>query len=123
MDNQIKSALRGDKQAQADCTAAGVLLPCPFCGGEAKLHESFKIIPVIDENGACVDADIENSPSWVYCTACNAAGQEFDVDENDEEKQFLSHTLPHFFFFHSLYVTEKEMFHRTIKKGPVLSSL
>lgn len=36
MDNQIKAALRGDKQAQADCTAAGVLLPCPFCGGQAQ---------------------------------------------------------------------------------------
>lgn len=36
MDNQIKAALRGDKQAQGDCTAAGVLLPCPFCGGQAQ---------------------------------------------------------------------------------------
>lgn len=34
MDNKINSALRGDKQAQDDCTAAA-LIPCPFCGGRA----------------------------------------------------------------------------------------
>lgn len=29
----IRRALLGDKQAQEECTAEGIVLPCPFCGG------------------------------------------------------------------------------------------
>lgn len=29
----IRCALMGDKQAQEECTAKGIVLPCPFCGG------------------------------------------------------------------------------------------
>ena len=29
----IRRALMGDKQAQEECTAEGIVLPCPFCGG------------------------------------------------------------------------------------------
>lgn len=34
-------ALLGDKQAQKECTEKGIVLPCPFCGGEAKLKKGF----------------------------------------------------------------------------------
>lgn len=30
----IRCALMGDKQAQEECTAKGIVLPCPFCGSE-----------------------------------------------------------------------------------------
>ena len=30
----IRRALMGDKQAQEECTAKGIVLPCPFCGSE-----------------------------------------------------------------------------------------
>ena len=30
----IRRALLGDKQAQEECTAKGIVLPCPFCGSE-----------------------------------------------------------------------------------------
>jgi hypothetical protein len=30
MDNVIRQALMGDKQAQEECTAKGIALPCPF---------------------------------------------------------------------------------------------
>lgn len=33
----IRRALTGDKQAQKECTEKGIVLPCPFCGGEANL--------------------------------------------------------------------------------------
>lgn len=33
------------------------LLPCPFCGGEAKYESDLNIVPLIDENGAYVDYD------------------------------------------------------------------
>lgn len=29
----IRRALMGEKQAQEECTAEGIVLPCPFCGG------------------------------------------------------------------------------------------
>ena len=29
----IRRALMGDKHAQAECTGKGIVLPCPFCGG------------------------------------------------------------------------------------------
>lgn len=29
----IRRALMGDKHAQAECTEKGIVLPCPFCGG------------------------------------------------------------------------------------------
>lgn len=33
-DNElIRRALMGDKHAQAECTEKGIVLPCPFCGG------------------------------------------------------------------------------------------
>lgn len=31
-----RRALLGDKQAQEECTEKGIVLPCPFCGGEAE---------------------------------------------------------------------------------------
>ena len=34
-----RKALLGDKQAQQECTEKGIVLPCPFCGGEVKLDE------------------------------------------------------------------------------------
>lgn len=54
------------------------LLPCPFCGGEARLHDGLIIIPVIDECGAYIDADIEDTPAWVECAACGASTDGFD---------------------------------------------
>ncbi len=34
-----RRALLGDKQAQEECTAKGIVLPCPCCGGKGKLEE------------------------------------------------------------------------------------
>ena len=31
----IRRAIMGDKKAQKECTAKGIMLPCPFCGGKA----------------------------------------------------------------------------------------
>lgn len=30
-----RRALLGDREAQEECTRQGIVLPCPFCGGEA----------------------------------------------------------------------------------------
>ena len=37
MDNLIRRALMGDREAQKECTKQGIVLPCPFCG--AKMDE------------------------------------------------------------------------------------
>lgn len=59
---------------------------CPFCGGEGKLMGGkVYTIPVIDRNGAYVDADIEVEPSWVECQSCHAMGQTFDETDEDAE--------------------------------------
>ena len=36
--DDVRAALRGDKEAAKRLTDAGVLLPCPFCGGEVRLR-------------------------------------------------------------------------------------
>lgn len=33
MDSLVRKALLGDKKSQEECTAKGIVLPCPFCGG------------------------------------------------------------------------------------------
>lgn len=35
----IRCALMGDKQAQEECTAKGIALPCPLCGGKAMMQQ------------------------------------------------------------------------------------
>lgn len=37
MVDDIKLALLGNKEAAKRLTEAGVLVPCPFCGGEAEV--------------------------------------------------------------------------------------
>ena len=39
MEKLIKRALLGDHEAAKRLTEAGVLVPCPFCGNDAVVHE------------------------------------------------------------------------------------
>lgn len=39
MNDIIRRALVGDREAQEECTKQGIVLPCPFCGGEAELKQ------------------------------------------------------------------------------------
>lgn len=48
MDDLIRQALLGDKQAQEECTRQGIVLPCPFCKGKART--SFKDSRFIEQN-------------------------------------------------------------------------
>lgn len=62
----------------------GDLEPCPFCGGEAKIETDFEIEPVLDENGAYIDADISGgNTAWVTCKNCGASTKEYTVSEGD----------------------------------------
>ncbi len=35
----IRRALLGDKQVQKECTAKGIVLPCPLCGSKATIQQ------------------------------------------------------------------------------------
>ena len=39
MNNDVKLALMGDYEAAKRLTDAGVMVPCPFCGNDAVVHE------------------------------------------------------------------------------------
>ena len=49
-----RRALLGDREAQKECTEKGIVLPCPFCGSEAK------IINLVGVH-------------FVYCEECSAS--------------------------------------------------
>lgn len=42
----IRRALMGDKQAQEECTAKGIVLPCPFCGNENNIISNWGMFRV-----------------------------------------------------------------------------
>ena len=54
----IRRALMGDKQAQGLCTAKGIMLPCPFCGGKAALVEEAGLYSICCKDGTCIGSDI-----------------------------------------------------------------
>ena len=38
-EGDVRAALRGDREAAKRLTEKGVLVPCPFCGNDAVVHE------------------------------------------------------------------------------------
>lgn len=54
-----RRALLGDRQAQGECARRGIVLACPFCGGEASVS--------CDPDGT-VDA---MGRTWAYTVVCN----------------------------------------------------
>lgn len=46
----IRHALLGNKQAQKECTAKGIVLPCPFCGKELRERKTRKWTAAKDES-------------------------------------------------------------------------
>lgn len=42
----IRRALLGDKQAQEECTAKGIVLPCPLCGNENNIISNWGMFRV-----------------------------------------------------------------------------
>ena len=69
----IRCALMGDKQAQEECTAKGIVLPCPLCGSDgSKIKLNF---------------DIATSTAWTKCQVCGVtyAIHTFGIEE---EKDF-----------------------------------
>ena len=57
------------------------LKPCPFCGGEAEMDNKLDIEPIIDQNGAYVDANTYYY-EWTGCPKCNIW---FNLGEDEPE--------------------------------------
>ncbi len=74
MNSLVRKALLGDKQAQEECTAKGIVLPCPLCGSDgSKIKLNF---------------DFATSTAWTKCQVCGVtyAIHTFGIEE--EEKDF-----------------------------------
>ena len=52
----IHRALLGDEQAQQECTEKGIVLPCPFCGGEAIIE--FDSVAPFEYDVVCGDCGV-----------------------------------------------------------------
>lgn len=55
MTDLVRRALLGDRESQEECTKQGIVLPCPFCGGERTVA-------------------INAPEGWVKCRDCGAGG-------------------------------------------------
>lgn len=55
----IRRALMGNQEAQKECTDKGIVLPCPFCNGEAYLIKKDGFYSVVCKYGTCIASDIK----------------------------------------------------------------
>ena len=60
MDNLIRKALLGDEQTQEECTAKGIVLPCPCCKNESEL---------LTEEGA-FNGETPRQLYYIRCKSC-----------------------------------------------------
>lgn len=67
-----RRALLGDREAQEECTRQGIVLPCPFCGGNGKYHK-IKSDPL--------DLGFETIGYCVCCGKC-IAGTQYESTKN-----------------------------------------
>lgn len=73
----IRCALMGDKQAQEECTAKGIALPCPLCRSTSIAKER--------HFGRC----------WYSCDACGAsAGSRADAEQQKALKDWNARPAP-----------------------------
>lgn len=74
----IRRALLGDKQAQRECTEKEIILPCPICGGKARLEDM-------------------GFPHHVYCERCGLKSTSVKYGEEGEKdavKKWNTRTAP-----------------------------
>lgn len=69
-----RSALMGDREAKKECTRQGIVLPCPFCGSEAKVKEI--------------------SGRYTVCCANNCAGTRIFNDRKRPIESWNTRTAP-----------------------------
>ena len=71
-----RRALLGDREAQGECTRQGIVLPCPFCGGQAQMESSptlTAIRPSIEGLSGGELAETERYRYNIHCKNCGNA--------------------------------------------------
>lgn len=63
----IRRALMGDEKAQEECTNRAIILPCPFCGGEAEWVEEAGLYSICCKDGTCIGNDIRPEYGELIC--------------------------------------------------------
>lgn len=60
------------------------ILPCPFCGGKVDIQGGSFFEPVIDENGAYVDAEYNDGWGFeIFCNNCLLTMSEHYLADDD----------------------------------------
>lgn len=54
----IRRALRGDQQAQKQCTEKEIVLPCPFCGSDSKVFADIDLFGARCVDPTCIGHDM-----------------------------------------------------------------
>lgn len=67
MDRDIRLALLGDHEAAKRLTDAGVLVPCPCCGGNARVRYTWN---GSDPLGYISNMYMRSKPGFVMCNKC-----------------------------------------------------
>lgn len=57
------------------------LKPCPFCGGEAEYISKVLVIPILDKNGAYIDAD----DAYYEETRCKECGIGYMLADDEDD--------------------------------------
>mgnify|MGYP000086060333 CR=1 FL=1 len=82
---QIRRALLGDKQAQEECTAKGIVLPCPKClSDDVKIEGDGHNIYDPDTLGY-LDS-VPDSILYITCDNCNLCSDAVVVDDEEERE-------------------------------------
>lgn len=71
MNDLQRRALMGDRQAQAECSAKGILLPCPYCGCRMELKESSGILYYFAECVWCGSKAVGSSNKTLAIACAN----------------------------------------------------
>lgn len=58
MDELIRRALLGSREAQQECTEKGIVLPCPFCGSDSKVFADIDLFGVRCVDSTCIGHDM-----------------------------------------------------------------
>lgn len=71
------------------------LKPCRYCGGIAKISGGLSITPILDENGAYVDVDVDEGYGYtIQCSSCGCEIVEPWVsDEDDADEATLESVI------------------------------
>ena len=58
MDELIRRALMGSREAQQECTEKRIVLPCPFCGSDSKVFADIDLFGARCVDSTCIGHDM-----------------------------------------------------------------